>query len=73
MLLFFDFWLKTIDDLRPELFFVLRLLFLLSTSLLSLSFSLSSFVFRSSFVVVSEKDGVLVSLSLVLFLNAEQM
>ena len=33
---------------------------------------LSSFV-RSSFVVVSEKDGVLVSLSLVLFLNAEQM
>jgi hypothetical protein len=42
MLLFFDFWLKTIDDLRPELFFVLRLLFLLSTSLLSLSFSLSS-------------------------------
>ena len=36
-------------------------------------FSLSSFVFRSSFVVVSEKDGVLVSLSLVLFLNAEQM
>lgn len=36
-------------------------------------FSHLSFVFRSSFVVVSEKDGVLVSLSLVLFLNAEQM
>ena len=36
-------------------------------------FSLSSFIIRSSFVVVSEKDGVLVSLSLVLFLNAEQM
>lgn len=35
-------------------------------------FSHLSFV-RSSFVVVSEKDGVLVSLSLVLFLNAEQM
>lgn len=35
-------------------------------------FSQLSFV-RSSFVVVSEKDGVLVSLSLVLFLNAEQM
>ena len=33
-------------------------------------FSHLSFVFRSSFVVVSEKDGVLVSLSLVLFLNA---
>ena len=36
-------------------------------------FSHLSFVIRSSFVVVSEKDGVLVSLSLVLFLNAEQM
>jgi hypothetical protein len=35
-------------------------------------FSLSSFIIRSSFVVVSEKDGVLVSLSLVLFLNAER-
>jgi hypothetical protein len=34
-------------------------------------FSHLSFV-RSSFVVVSEKDGVLVSLSLVLFLNAER-
>ena len=36
-------------------------------------FSHLSFVFRSSFVVVSEKDGVLVSLSLVLFLNAERV